>query len=160
MSLQANEFDSRSILHGQVSLAAVNPIRVVHEAMNGCENLKRTNKGLLRKCKYILHGLDIGNTCTISDNGNSAKCICNDENLYVFKVLAFHPFFTHKKSKTYYNVHLSHGDILCLSARKSHFCTFKTLCLLVYSADNLCQHFGPQVILSVRPDLNPNQLTL
>ena len=36
----ANEFDVRSILHGQVSLAAVNQIRVVHEAMNGCKNLK------------------------------------------------------------------------------------------------------------------------
>ena len=36
----ANEFDVRSILHRQVSLAAVNQIRVLHEAMNGCKNLK------------------------------------------------------------------------------------------------------------------------
>ena len=27
-------------LHGQVSLAAVNQIYAIHEAMNGCENLK------------------------------------------------------------------------------------------------------------------------
>ena len=40
VSLLANEFDVRSILHGQVSLAAVNEIRVVHETMNGCKNLK------------------------------------------------------------------------------------------------------------------------
>ena len=40
VSLLANEFDVRSILHGQVSLAAVNQISVVHEAMNGCKNLK------------------------------------------------------------------------------------------------------------------------
>ena len=40
VSLLANEFDVRSILHGQVSLAAVNQISVVHEAMNGRKNLK------------------------------------------------------------------------------------------------------------------------
>ena len=38
--LLANEFDVRSVLHGQVSLAAVNQICVIHEAMNGCKNLK------------------------------------------------------------------------------------------------------------------------
>ena len=40
VSLLANELDVRSVLHGQVSLAAVNHICVIHEAMNGCENLK------------------------------------------------------------------------------------------------------------------------
>ena len=35
-----NEFDVRSVLHGQVSLAAVNQNYFVHEAMNGCKNLK------------------------------------------------------------------------------------------------------------------------
>ena len=35
MSLLANEFDVRSVLHGQVSLAAVNQIHVIHEAMDG-----------------------------------------------------------------------------------------------------------------------------
>ena len=39
-TLQANEFDVRSILHGQVTLAAINQICVIHEAMNGCESLK------------------------------------------------------------------------------------------------------------------------
>ena len=39
-SLLANEFDVRSILHGQVSLAAVNQIYVFHETMNGCEKRK------------------------------------------------------------------------------------------------------------------------
>ena len=34
-----NEFDVRSVLHGQVSLAAVNQLYVVHEAKNGCKNL-------------------------------------------------------------------------------------------------------------------------
>ena len=38
MSLLANEFDVRNVLHGQVSLAVVNQIRVIHEAMNGCNN--------------------------------------------------------------------------------------------------------------------------
>ena len=36
----ANEFDVRGVLHGQVSLAAVNQIHVFHEAMNSCKNLK------------------------------------------------------------------------------------------------------------------------
>ena len=40
VSLLANEFDGRSALHWQVSLAAVNQICVVHEAMKGCKNLK------------------------------------------------------------------------------------------------------------------------
>ena len=39
-SLLANKFDVRSILHWQVSLAAVNQMYVFHEAMNGCKNLK------------------------------------------------------------------------------------------------------------------------
>ena len=32
------EFDVRSVLHGQISLAAVNHIHVFHEAMNACKN--------------------------------------------------------------------------------------------------------------------------
>ena len=40
VSLLANEFDVRSALHGKVSRAVVNRIRVIHEAMNGCKNLK------------------------------------------------------------------------------------------------------------------------
>ena len=37
VSLLANEFDDRSVLHGQVSLAAVNHIYVFHEVMNVCK---------------------------------------------------------------------------------------------------------------------------
>ena len=40
VSLMANEFHVRSVLHVQVSVAAVNRIYVIHEAMNGCKNLK------------------------------------------------------------------------------------------------------------------------
>ena len=40
VSLLANDFDVRSLLHEQVSLAAVNQIYAIHEAMNGCKNLK------------------------------------------------------------------------------------------------------------------------
>ena len=36
----ANEFDVQSVMHGQVSLAAVDQICVIHEAKNGCKNLK------------------------------------------------------------------------------------------------------------------------
>ena len=37
VSLLANEFHDRSSLHGQVHLAAVNQISVIHEALNGCK---------------------------------------------------------------------------------------------------------------------------
>ena len=40
VSLLTNKFDVRSVLHGQVSLAAVKQIYVIHEAMNSCKNLK------------------------------------------------------------------------------------------------------------------------
>ena len=39
-TLKMNEYNVRSVLHGQVSLAAANQIRVNHEATNGCKNLK------------------------------------------------------------------------------------------------------------------------
>ena len=38
VSLLTYEFDVGIVLHGQVSLAAVNQINVVHEAMNSCKN--------------------------------------------------------------------------------------------------------------------------
>ena len=38
-SLLANAFDVRSILNGQLSLAVVNHMCVIHEAMNVCKNL-------------------------------------------------------------------------------------------------------------------------
>ena len=40
VSLLANEFDVLSVLHGQVSLAAVSQSYVIHEAMNDCKSLK------------------------------------------------------------------------------------------------------------------------
>ena len=47
VSLLANEFE-------KVSLATVNHICVINEAINGCENIKSGFiKGLLRKCKYV-----------------------------------------------------------------------------------------------------------
>ena len=42
VSLLANEFDARSVMHGQVSLAAVNHIYVIHGVTNGCKNLKES----------------------------------------------------------------------------------------------------------------------
>ena len=40
VSLLANEFDVRSVLHGQVSSAAINQMYVLHEAMNSCKKFK------------------------------------------------------------------------------------------------------------------------
>ena len=39
-ALLVNEFDVRSVLHGQMSLAAVNHIYAFHEVINGCNYLK------------------------------------------------------------------------------------------------------------------------
>ena len=39
LSFLGNEFDVRIVLHGPVSLAAVNQIYIINEAMNGCKNL-------------------------------------------------------------------------------------------------------------------------
>ena len=36
----ANEFGIQCVLHGQVSLAAINQIYVFYEAIYGCKNLK------------------------------------------------------------------------------------------------------------------------
>ena len=53
LSLLANEFDVQSILHGQVSLAAVNQIYVIHEAMNGCKKSKDSLKGCFESVNII-----------------------------------------------------------------------------------------------------------
>ena len=45
-SYLANEFDVRCVLHGQVSLAAVNQIYVIHEAINGCKKSKDSKLAL------------------------------------------------------------------------------------------------------------------
>ena len=47
----ADEFDVRSVLHGKVNLAAVNHSCEIHEAINGCKNLKIIKA--LRKCEYL-----------------------------------------------------------------------------------------------------------
>ena len=53
VSLLANEFDVRSVLHGQVSLAAVNQIYVIHEAMNGCKKSKDSLKARFENVNII-----------------------------------------------------------------------------------------------------------
>ena len=51
VSLLANELDFQSVLHGQVSLACVNHICVIYEAMNGLKKkILMFIKGLLQKC--------------------------------------------------------------------------------------------------------------
>ena len=44
MSLLDNDFDVRSVLHEQVSLAAVNHIHVIHEAMTGLQKSNDLSK--------------------------------------------------------------------------------------------------------------------
>ena len=44
VSLLANEFNVGNVLHGHVSLAAVNQSRVIHEAMNGFTKSKDSLK--------------------------------------------------------------------------------------------------------------------
>ena len=64
----ANEFYVRSILHGQVSLAAINEIRVVHEAMNGCKS-----KDSLKDC---FENLNISLIFTEISRTSSDFCYC------------------------------------------------------------------------------------
>ena len=53
MSLLANEFDVRSVLHGQVKVPAANQICVIHGAMKGCI-IPKVNKRIASKIKYKL----------------------------------------------------------------------------------------------------------
>ena len=54
VSLLANGFDVRSLLHGQTRLAAaVNQICAIHKAMNGCKNSKDSLKDCFKKCKFM-----------------------------------------------------------------------------------------------------------
>ena len=48
-----NELDVGSVLHGQVSLAAVNQICVIHEAMNGCKKSKDSLKDCFENVNIV-----------------------------------------------------------------------------------------------------------
>ena len=48
MILLVNEFDVPSVLHGQVSLAAVNQMCVIHETINGSKHIKIHEKLALK----------------------------------------------------------------------------------------------------------------
>ena len=63
VSLLANEFDVRSALHWQVSLAAVNQAYVIHEAMNGCKNLCKDS---LKTC---LENIDMEKSIPVIPSG-------------------------------------------------------------------------------------------
>ena len=54
VSVLANEFDVQSILHRQVSLAAVNQIYVFHEAMNGCKKSKNSLKACFENVNIVI----------------------------------------------------------------------------------------------------------
>ena len=65
-SLLANEFHVQSVLHGQVSLAAVNQICVIHKAMNSCKNLK-IHKDFFKTVNITLCLGSIGMDCIITE---------------------------------------------------------------------------------------------
>ena len=54
VSLLANEFDVRSILHRQVSLGAVTQIYVIHEAMNRCKKSKDSLKACFENVNIMI----------------------------------------------------------------------------------------------------------
>ena len=64
LGVARNEFDVRSVLHGQVSLPAVNQIRVIREAMNGCKNLK-IHLRIASKMLILLSTLHMQSLCQI-----------------------------------------------------------------------------------------------
>ena len=52
----ANGFDVPSVMHGQVSVAAVSQkIRVIHEAMNGCKKSKDSIKDCFKNVYIITY---------------------------------------------------------------------------------------------------------
>ena len=55
VSLLANEFGFLSVLHGQVSLAAVNQICVIHEAMKGCKKSKDSLKACFENVNILVY---------------------------------------------------------------------------------------------------------
>ena len=55
VSLLANEFGVLSVLHGQVSLAAVNQICVIHEAMKGCKKSKDSLKACFENVNILVY---------------------------------------------------------------------------------------------------------
>ena len=63
VSLLANEFDARSVMHGQVSLAAVNHIYVIHGVTNGCKNLKESIKACFETINIDTYTIIIINSC-------------------------------------------------------------------------------------------------
>ena len=73
-SLLANEFNIGSVLHGQVSLAAVIQICVIHEAINGFKNL-----GLL---KVWFENVNILQYLFVNKRGE-----CFYERQYLYKTL-------------------------------------------------------------------------
>ena len=54
MQLLANKLGVRSVLHGQVSLTAINQIYVFYEAMNDCKNLKDSLKACFENVNIML----------------------------------------------------------------------------------------------------------
>ena len=73
ISLPANEFNVLIVLHGQVSLAVVIKMCVIHEAMNTCEYLK-IHYMIGFKCKYM----HMNQKCDYSmgvDNSSTELCL-------------------------------------------------------------------------------------
>ena len=68
VTLLANEFDVRSVLHEQVSLAAVNQICVIHEDMNGCKKSKDSFKDCFENVNIVLCLESIGMDCVIRES--------------------------------------------------------------------------------------------
>ena len=61
MPLLGKEFDVRSVLHGQMTLAAVNHIHVFHEVMNSCKK----SEDLLNMLNACFENVNISKYITI-----------------------------------------------------------------------------------------------
>ena len=84
VSFLVNEFNIRSLLHGQVSSAAVNHTYVLHEGMNVCTNLNINFKACSENVNYIdksLHHKHYLLTCEpINDFICLRDCVVNTKN--------------------------------------------------------------------------------
>ena len=62
-TLLANEFNVQNVLYGQVSLAAVSQLYVVHEVMNACKKYKDSLRAGLENVDIVTSTPNAGNQC-------------------------------------------------------------------------------------------------
>ena len=85
MSLLANEFDVRSVLHGQVGLTVSIKFCVIHEAMNGCKS-KDSLKDCFENVNIMVSHHRKGLKFSKKKKGNLSKVLINNNSFYMYNL--------------------------------------------------------------------------